>query len=203
MIRAIVSDLGNVLLGFDHRIACRRLAERCGWSPQEIYEAMFTSGLVGEYELGRISSEEFGQRSMERLAVDLEIGEIRQIWSDIFEPVEGMEEVVRSLKGAYVLVLLSNTNEWHFEHCRRRFPVVSLFEHKVLSYRLGCRKPDPVIYQKALALAEARPEETLYVDDIPAYVEAAERLGLQALHFQDTVQVVDAMKGKGISFGRA
>ena len=201
MIRTIVSDLGNVLLRFDHMLACRRLAARCRRSPQEIYDSMFTSGLVGEYELGRISSAEFGRRSMERLAVDLEMGEIREIWSDIFGPVEGMEALVRSLKGNYTLVLLSNTNEWHFEHCRSRFPVVSLFDHHALSYRLGCRKPDPGIYREALALADGIPEETLYFDDIPAYVEAAARLGLKAVHFREAVQLMDEMGRKGISFG--
>ncbi len=200
MIRTIVSDLGNVLLRFDHMLACRRLAARCGRSPREIYDSMFTSGLVENYELGRISSVEFGQRSMERLAVDLEMGEMREIWSDIFDPVEGMEELVRSLKGNYTLVLLSNTNEWHFEHCRKRFPVVGLFGHHALSYRMGCRKPDPAIYRKALALAGGRPEETLYFDDIPDYVEVAAGLGLKALRFREAVQLIEEMREKGVSF---
>jgi HAD superfamily hydrolase (TIGR01509 family) len=198
MIRTVVSDLGNVLLHFDHMLACRRLAERCGWSPQEIYDSMFTSGLVAEYDLGRISSAEFGRRSMERLAVVLEMGEIRQIWSDIFDPVEGMEELVRALKGRYALVLLSNTNKWHFEHCHARFPVVRLFEHFALSYRLRCQKPDPAVYREALAMAGALPEETLYVDDIPAYVESARRLGMKAICFQDREHLIKDMRSEGI-----
>ena len=198
MIRTVVSDLGNVLLHFDHMIACQRISDSSPWSAKQIYDSMFDSNLVQDYELGRISSLEFAQGCRERLNLDVGDEAIRQIWSDIFHPVEGMEQLVRSLKGHYWLVLLSNTNEWHFEHCRERYPVVSLFDHHALSYKLGCRKPDHLIYEKALDMASAAPGETLYFDDIPAYVEAARALGWKGICFQDREQVVREMKAKGV-----
>lgn len=199
MIRTIISDLGNVLLHFDHMQSCRELAKSCLLSPEQIYNSMFESNLVGDYELGRISSEAFGRRSMERLNVDLEMDLIREIWSDIFYPVAGMEELMTSLKGRYQLVLLSNTNEWHFEHCYKKFPVVRLFEQLALSYRLGCQKPDREIFEKAMAMADAHPEETLYVDDIAAYVESARRLGMKAIRFKDRDQLTGEMRSAGIA----
>lgn len=199
MIRTIVSDLGNVLLHFDHMRACHGIARMSQWSPQEIYDSMFGSHLVRDYELGRISSSEFGRGCMERLNLNVGVEGIREIWSNIFHPVEGMEELIRSLKGHYTLVLLSNTNEWHFEHCREKYPVVNLFDHHLLSYRVGCQKPNPLIYDKALSVANALPEETLYFDDIPAYVEAARELGWKGIRFQDREQVTREMKAQGIS----
>jgi putative hydrolase of the HAD superfamily len=160
---------------------------------------MFGSDLVRDFDLGRISSEEFGRQSMDRLNVDLEMDQIRDIWSDIFHPVAGMEDLMTSLKGNYQLVLLSNTNEWHFEHCERKFPVVRLFDHLALSYRLGCQKPDREIFEKALAMADACPEETLYMDDIPAYVESARRLGMKAVCFRDKAQLTEEMRRAGIA----
>jgi len=136
---------------------------------------------------------------MERLKVDLEMDLIQDIWSDIFYPVAGMEGLMTSLKGSCQLVLLSNTNEWHFEHCRKKFPVVRLFEHLALSYRLGCQKPDPEIFEKAMAMADAHPGETLYVDDIPAYVESAWQLGMKAICFKDREQLTDEMRAAGIA----
>jgi putative hydrolase of the HAD superfamily len=158
---------------------------------------MFGSNLVQDYELGRITSSEFAQGCKERLHLDVNRDVIREIWSDIFHPVEGMEELIRSLKGRYRLLLLSNTNEWHFEHCRDRYPVVDLFDHYALSYRLGCRKPDPRIYEKALAAANTPPEETLYFDDIPAYVEAARELGWKGICFEDRDQLRREMNAAG------
>jgi len=199
MIRTIVSDLGNVLLHFDHMLACQGMARISQWSPEEIYDSMFGSHLVRDYELGRISSSEFGQGCRERLHLDVGVEKVREIWSDIFHPVDGMEELIRSLKGRYTLVLLSNTNEWHFEHCREKYPVVSLFDRHALSYRLRCRKPSPLIYEKALTMADASPEETLYFDDIPAYVMAARELGWKGVSFQDRNQITREMQAEGVS----
>jgi putative hydrolase of the HAD superfamily len=136
---------------------------------------------------------------MQRLNLNVGVEGIREIWSDIFHPVEGMEELIRSLKSHYTLVLLSNTNEWHFEHCRERYPVVNLFDHHLLSYRVGCQKPNPLIYDEALSVANALPEETLYFDDIPAYVETARQLGWKGICFQDRDQVTREMKAEGIN----
>lgn len=199
MIRTVVSDLGNVLLHFDHMRACQAMARMSQWSPGEIYDSMFGSNLVQDYELGRISSSEFGLGCKERLNLDVGVEVIRENWSEIFHPVEGMEELIRSLKDHYTLVLLSNTNEWHFEHCREKYPVVSLFDHHALSYRLECRKPNPLIYEKALAMANALPEETLYFDDIPAYVQAARELGWKGICFQDRDQVTRDMQVEGVN----
>ena len=200
MIRTVVSDLGNVLLHFDHMLACREMARRSRWSPEEIYVSMFESNLVKLYELGRISSSEFGRGCAERLNLDAGLEVISEIWSNIFRPVEGMEELVRSLKDHYTLVLLSNTNEWHFEHCRRKYPVVNLFDHHALSYKLGCRKPNPLIYGEALAMANALPEETLYFDDIPAYVQAARELGWRGICFRSRDQLRRQMQTEGMVF---
>jgi putative hydrolase of the HAD superfamily len=200
MIRTVVSDLGNVLLHFDHMLACQEMAQMSQWSPEEIYDSMFESNLVRDYELGRISSSEFARGCTERLNLDAGLEVISEIWSNIFRPVEGMEELVRSLKGHYTLVLLSNTNEWHFEHCLQKYPVVSLFDHHALSYKLGCRKPNPLIYEEALAMANALPEETLYFDDIPAYVQAARELGWRGICFRSKDQVRRQMQAEGIIF---
>jgi putative hydrolase of the HAD superfamily len=159
---------------------------------------MFSSGLVKDYELGRISSSAFGQGCAQRLNLDLSMEAIRQIWSDIFRPVEGMEELMCTLKERYTLVLLSNTNQWHFEHCRERYPVVSLFDRFALSYRLGCHKPDPAIYERALAMAGVRPDEALYLDDIPAYVEAAANLGVRAVRFENRAQLMKWLRVEGV-----
>jgi putative hydrolase of the HAD superfamily len=198
MIRTIISDLGNVLLHFDHMRACRELAPFCRLSPEGIYDAMFGSTLVEEYDLGRISSYEFGRLCRQRLALDIGNEAVRRIWSDIFRPVEGMDELICSLADKYTLVLLSNTNEWHFEHCLETYPVVRRFDRYALSYRLGCRKPDPRIYREALAMAGALPEEALYFDDIPGFVEAAARLGLKAVRFESRVQLLRELNKEGI-----
>jgi len=125
--------------------------------------------------------------------------ELCRIWSDIFEPMEGMEAMLRALREQGLrLVLLSNTNEWHFDFCARRFPALQLFHAHALSFRLKCRKPDPAIFRKALALGEAAPAEALFIDDIQAYVESARGLGIDSVCFTGVDPLKSELAARGL-----
>ena len=197
-VRAVISDLGKVLLEFDHMISCRAVSDRCGLGPEEVYERIFRSDPAVEYELGRISSEAFADRVRKILGLDAGREEIRRWWTEIFEPMDEMEELVRSLAGRYSLVLLSNTNPWHFEFCLERFPVVGLFDAYALSYRVGRRKPAPEIFGEAVRLAGCAPGECVYIDDIPEYVEAASALGLQGIPFESPALLRETLLRLGV-----
>lgn len=109
-----------------------------------------------------------------------------------------MEDLIQTLRGHYRLLLLSNTNEWHFDFCLNKFPVVGLFDDHVLSFRLGCRKPDSAIYAHALKRAEAPPEECVYIDDIREYVDAARTQGIHGIRFQGAARLKSSLRDLGI-----
>ena len=201
MIRTVISDLGKVLLEFDHHRSCRELSKWCGLEPDRIFQEVFGSGLVQKYELGLIASEEFGRGVVDLLGVELSLDRLKAFWSEIFEPMEGMTSLIKRLKGRYRLVLLSNTNAWHFEYCRDRFEVVRLFDAFALSYRLGMRKPEPRIFHEALALAEAAPEDCIYVDDIEDYAEAARNVGIHGFTFKTVATFRAELERLGVNIG--
>lgn len=198
MIRTVISDMGNVLVHFDHWRSCRALAEMCDLSPERIYEKMFRSGLELEYDLGRISSEAFGHKIMELLDLSCPLDVIRRIWSEIFWPMDGMEDLVRALKKNYKLVLLSNTNEWHFSYCYETYPLIKCFDAYALSFRVGSRKPDPAIFESALRMAGPLPEECVYIDDVQDYVTAGQELGIQGIRFEDVPGLKAKLDALGI-----
>ena len=198
MIRTIISDLGNVLLHFDHGRSCDKVARICGMATERIFELMFSSGLEQEYDVGRISSDTFAMRVGKLLGGKVDADTIRQSWQEIFWPVEGMEALIRGLKGKYRLVLLSNTNDWHFTYCHGTFPFIALFDHYALSYKLGVRKPDPAIFEKALAMAGSRASESVFMDDIGEYVDAANRLGIHGLVFESCAKLKQEFSALGI-----
>src|SRR5271157_4897281 len=113
-IAALAFDLGNVLVQVDHLRFCRGLGELAGRPPQEIYAAVFQSGLEPGYDCGRLSSREFHRRLQALFRLDLPFSRFRDLWNDIFDPLEDMEEVVARLARRYPLYLLSNTNPLHF-----------------------------------------------------------------------------------------
>jgi HAD superfamily hydrolase (TIGR01509 family) len=65
---------------------------------------------------------------------------------------------------------------------------------------VGATKPSPIIYREALKACRVRAEEAVYIDDIPAYVAAAQQLGMTGIQFKSPEQLVSALKEMGLTF---
>jgi HAD superfamily hydrolase (TIGR01509 family) len=74
----------------------------------------------------------------------------------------------------------------------RHFPV------RIYSNQVGASKPSPAIYEAALAALGTRPSEALYIDDIVEFAEAARRLGLDAIRFENPEQLADEFLKPGL-----
>lgn len=198
-IAAIAFDLGNVLVKVDHLRFCRRLGELAGWPAQEVYAAVFQTGLEPGYDTGRISSREFHQLVQDHFRLDLPYSRFREIWTGIFDPLEDMDEVAARLARHYPLYLLSNTNELHFRYIEARFP--ALLEHfraLTLSYRVGRRKPEAAIFQALIREAGLPPVQILYTDDNPEFAAAARTHGLAAWHFTSPSEFKEQLTQNGL-----
>lgn len=184
-IAAIAFDLGNVLVRVDHFRFCRGLAALVKLTPEAVYQAIFDSGLEPAFDTGRLSSREFYRRIMVQFRLSLPYPQFCDLWNEIFEPLEGMEEVVARLAAHYALFLVSNTNPLHFHYIRARFPLLRHFRRFILSYQVGSRKPEAGIYQALIQATGQAPEHILFLDDKLPFVEAAWAHGLVAWHFSD------------------
>lgn len=182
---AIALDLGNVLVRVDHLRFCAALAEFLPLSAQQVYAAVFDSGLEPGYDTGRLSSQDFYQKIMSHLGLDLPYPLFCGWWNEIFDPLEGMEETVARLADRYPLYLVSNTNPLHFHYIKERFPLLRHIRGFVLSFEVGSRKPEAGIYQALIRTAGVPPEYCLFIDDKLPFVEAARDHGLVAWHFTD------------------
>jgi putative hydrolase of the HAD superfamily len=196
---ALVFDLGNVLVKVDHQRFCRSLAALTGGTPQEVYAAVFHTALEPGYDTGRISSREFHRRVLEHFGLNLPFPRFRQIWTEIFDPLEDMEEVVALLAQRYPLYMLSNTNELHFQYIQEHFAsLLSHFRAFILSYQVGSRKPEPQIFQALLRQAGLPPEQILYLDDREDFVAVARSHGLVAWHFVTPKEFKERLKAEGL-----
>ncbi|MEW6388756.1 MAG: HAD family phosphatase [Thermodesulfobacteriota bacterium] len=193
-IRAIAFDLGNVLIKVDHLRFCRRLARLADRTPEEVYADVFATGLEPGYDTGRLSSREFYQRVISHFQVNLPYPQFCSWWNDIFDPMEGMAELIEDLKARYPLILVSNTNALHFPYICRRFPLVHHCRGFILSYRVGSRKPEAAIYQALIRETGRPPEQCLFIDDKSSFVEAAKTHGLTAWRFTSTQEFLQDLK---------
>lgn len=181
MIKAAVFDIGNVLLKFNYFIAAERLKLINGL--KEIPEPEPLIRAKADLETGKISQQEFLVQAMDAFEHDSGEESFLAIWRDIFHPNEPMVEFARSLSERLPLYLLSNISCIHKEHIFQEYGFFSLFGRGAYSYELGCLKPDPLIYEKALSIFKLPANEVVLFDDMLENVEAAKAAGWNALHY--------------------
>ena len=193
MIKAVIFDLGNVLLYFDHQIIYQRL-EQYLESPSTLQLKQDTvREQIQLFERGRINADEFYD-SLTRILdfQGLTQKQFERIWTEIFWLNDELLSLLPSLRKQVSLHMLSNTNALHFEFARRAFPeVFRWFSTITLSYEVETSKPDIRIFQHVVNEAKVTPAECLYFDDINRHIVGATELGICAYQYHSVQSVND------------
>ena len=192
----IIFDLGNVILNFDPFIIGRKLEALCGRTPQQILDVVWYDGWEHRFTDGLIDGAQLTAGLNKAFGLNLTETELRSIWDDIFTENTETSALIRQLKPHYPLILLSNTNSWHWEFGYEKFPIVREFEKTVLSFKERCVKPEARIYQIAMELADHDPE-AVFFDDMQANVDGAIAAGLDAVQFESAAQVAAELRRRG------
>jgi len=200
--RAIIFDIGRVLIRVDISRAMDGLASGLSLTPQEVWSAIQNDPHWLDWQEGRISPRDWHLHLTKRLGASLTFEQFSEVWNRALDPVPIHPEVfLESLSKNYRLALLSNTDPIHMSHEEARFPFFRFFPIRIYSYQVGASKPDPIIYRKTLQACAVRAEEAVYIDDIAEYAAAAARLGMTGIVFQSPEQLRSEFRGLGIQIG--
>lgn len=199
MIRAILFDLGRVIVPFDFNRAYARIEALGGIPASEVPGKILPTGLMQRYESGEIETGDFVRQVSELCGIDVPLETFDELWNSIF-PRETIisEELIARLASRYRVVLVSNTNPLHFGMIRKNYPILRHFHSLVLSYEVGAMKPAAKIYRRAVEEAGCRPEECFFIDDMAAYVEGARAHGIDAIQFISAAQLETELKRRGV-----
>jgi FMN phosphatase YigB (HAD superfamily) len=201
LIKAVIFDLGRVIVPFDFNRGYIRLEPLCGIPAAEIPGRIARTGLVPRFETGTIEPRDFVRELSRHLSLDTTYENFCEIWSSIFLPQTLIpESMLSGIARNYRLILLSNTNAIHFEMVRENYPLLRHFHAFVLSYEAGAMKPLPLIYQRAIEEAGCLPEECFFTDDMPEYVEGARTQGIDAVQFQSAAQIEAELRKRGLDW---
>ena len=198
MYKAIIFDLGKVLVHFDFARWYQALEGLCPYGAVEIRRRIAATDLVEQFETGLIEPHDFVERLSGIIDLHIEYADFCRLWSSIFTDPLIPEAMLEGLAARYRLLLLSNTNAIHFEMIRETYPMLRHFHERILSYEVRAMKPRREIFEAVLERSGCRPEECFYTDDITAYVEAAQRLGIDAVQFESPAQLERELEGRGI-----
>ena len=201
MIHTMYFDLGNVLIFFSHEKMYKQLETLSGLSVAQIQSILLKDQIAYQYETGKMNTEELYNHFSALSKKTFSIKEFTQAASDIFVPNTDLFPFVEQMKKKQIrLILLSNTSECHFNYIREAYPIIHLFDEWVLSYKVGACKPNPLIFQKALSLAQCPVSNCFFTDDIPEYVQAARKEGLDSEVFSGVSAFKEHMKDRGLNF---
>lgn len=198
-IKAVIFDLGNVLVNFDAEKAVRRFAADCGVPVTKAWWHFFVSPHEKAYTRGEITCNDFYSAAKEVLKLKVDFETFRYYWNDIFWENEGMDELLAALKKKYALFLISNTNRMHFDYIQTNFKVLRHFDRLFASHEVGARKPEAAIYKKVLEDIKFAPGECVFIDDKLEFVRGARRSGMYSIQFRTKAQLLRDLKKLGVS----
>ena len=197
--RAIIFDIGRVIIHVDLARSLGAFGKRAGLSPEQVWKALETDPHWADWQEGRMTPRDWHKHLSEKFLLSLSFEEFCESWNRVLEPATILpESLFERLAASCRLALLSNTDPIHVAHIEATFPFVRHFPVRVYSCRVGTCKPAPTIYYHALREIDASPEEALYIDDIRENAAAAASLGMTGFHFTSPSELLSEFSRLGL-----
>ena len=191
-LRAVIFDIGRVLVKVDVPRAIEGLSQGISMSPAELWSAIEKDPRWRDWQEGRISPHDWHLHVTKRLGSPLNFTEFRDAWNRSLDPVPlQSDDLFQTLSKKHKLALLSNTDPIHVAHLESTFDFFRFFPAPTRIYSCAVRasKPSPVIFQAALKAVNTPAAQAVFIDDILEFVQAAQSLGLRAIQYQNPAQL--------------
>lgn len=200
-LRAVIFDIGRVLIRVDIQRVKSALAQGLPFTPEQLWSAIEKDPQWPDWQEGRMSPRDWHLHLLKRFNLSLDFEQFKNVWNSALDPNPiHRASLFAQLAKSHRLGLLSNTDPIHVEKLESTYDFYAYFPKAVRTYScsIGASKPDPLIFREALRACRVHAEETVYVDDILAYVEAARRLGFTGVHFRSPAQLYAELGQAGI-----
>lgn len=191
ILKNIIFDFGNVLLNInmvEFKYALQKLIGVA--ETDQLLLSLDQRNVFKLYETGGLNTQELFEQIRYHAPrhVHLSDAELEDAWNSIFIGMPPHRfEMLLELRKRYRVFLLSNINEMHLDwitaYMQREYQITDFeqrhFEAVYYSHLIRLRKPDASIYEYVLADADLKPEETVFFDDLPENIAAADALGIR------------------------
>ena len=202
-IRAIICDLGGVLLRTADFTPREQLATRLGMSRHELERFIFGGESGDQAQRGDITVQQHWENLRNQIKFSTQ--EFNHLVDEFFANDvldSSLLDYVRDLHKTYKTGLLSNAFDDGRQIITDRLHIADTFDDMVISAEVGLVKPDPRIFQLAVEQLGVETNQAIFVDDMQRNVDGAKLAGLLGIHFQnpdqmrlDLEQLLDGHKG--------
>ncbi len=201
-ITTLFLDIGGILLtnGWDHNIRMRA-AEKFGLDYEEMNERHHLT--FDTYEEGKLSLDEYLKRVVFYQPRDFTPEVFKAFMYAQSQPFPEMIELMRGLKTQHGLQVAAVSNEGRelTTYRVKQFKLGTFIDFFVSSCFVHYRKPDEDMYRIALDIAQANPEQVIYIDDRAMFVEVAQELGIQGIIHTSYQTTSNALVEFGLKIG--
>ena len=181
-IKALFLDVGGVLLtnGWD-RYAREKAIAQFQLDADEVHERHHLT--FDTYEEGKLSLDEYLRRVIFHEKRQFTFGEFKEFMFAQSQPFPEMIEFVKNLKNQFRLktVVVNNEGRELNDYRITQFKLDDFIDAFVSSSFVHFRKPDEDMFRVAMDISHTRPEEAIYIDDRPMFIEVAQSLGLHGV----------------------
>lgn len=184
--QAIIFDLGGVLIDWDPRYLYRPIFGDDVAAMEDFLARVCPPDWNRQMDAGVPFADAVAQRQREFP----EHADLIALWQDgwpqmLRDALPDTVAILAELRNrGHRLVALTNWSAETFPIARERFAFLGWFEDIVVSGDERLAKPDPRIFRLTLERNGLEPAGTVFIDDLPANIQAATALGLDAVHFQ-------------------
>ncbi|MHC2991527.1 HAD family hydrolase [Pontibacter sp. HJ8] len=200
MKNTIIFDLGAVLIDWNPHYLYRKIFD----NESEMYhflEHVCTPEWNEEQDAGRSLEEATDYLIRKHPEHEENIRAFYGRWDEMLGgPIEGTVAILRELKehDEYNIYALTNWSEETFPIALERFDFLAWFDGIVVSGTEKNRKPFDSFYHTLLERYKVHPSEALFIDDNLRNVEAAEKLGIESIHFISPEDLRERLEKMGI-----
>jgi HAD superfamily hydrolase (TIGR01509 family) len=199
--RAVIFDIGRVLIRINVARATTGLAAGLSLSPEELWRAIENDPRWPDWQEGRMSARDWHLHLSRRLGTTPSFEQFTEVWNSVLDPQPMQESsLFEKLSKTYRLALLSNTDPIHVAHMEANYDFFRFFPARIYSCTVGASKPSPILYLEALHALKVRSGEAIYIDDVLGNVEAARSLGMAGIHYQSGESLMDRLRDLGVGF---
>lgn len=193
--KAVIWDLGGVILRTENWEPRRRLDEMLGLPEGKLYELVFESDISRKATVGEASNEDIWMWVGEQLGLSND--ELTHVREDFWSGDQIDRDIVnfiRTQKDQTSMGLLSNgwPSTRHF--LEERWQISDIFDDIIVSAEVGVAKPNLPIYQLALDRLGIEAEQAIFVDDFKENIEGALDVGIHGIYFQDPLSALETLK---------
>jgi len=195
-----IFDLGGVLIDVSLEAVYRHWAGSAGLTEEQVAERLTGDAVFEAFERGEVSAGQVYRHVADRLGGGISVKQVAQGWNSMLGgTIEGVEDLLAGLSGRVRLAMLSNTNEAHADFIfKAHRELLRHFEKVFVSHQMGTRKPEPACFGMVLDDLGVAPTEAVFIDDKPAYVEAARSLGMRGIVAESPAQIAACLGQMGV-----